>query len=74
MIWERIQANWAQYKPALREQWDRLGNDEVESVDGRRERLIALLMQHYGLTADQAEHNLHRWERHITGNWFERSV
>ena len=74
MIWERIQNNWASYKVAAGQHWDRLGNDDLEQVAGVRERLGGGVARGYGIPLDHAEQHVKGWENDVTQNWFERSV
>jgi uncharacterized protein YjbJ (UPF0337 family) len=55
MNWNRIEGNWRQMMGSAREKWGELTDDELQQVDGNRERLAGLLQERYGIAQDEAE-------------------
>jgi uncharacterized protein YjbJ (UPF0337 family) len=42
----------------FKERWERLTDDDLEAVDGRADRLVALLRERYGYPRQRAERDL----------------
>jgi uncharacterized protein YjbJ (UPF0337 family) len=63
MYWDRIEVNWKQFKGRAKEQWSMLGEEELERVQGKRDRLSAQIQEAYGVSHDEAEKRLSEWQR-----------
>ena len=44
-------------------EWSMLGDDQLEKVQGKRDRLSAQIQEAYGVTHDEAEKQLSEWQR-----------
>jgi len=55
--------NWKQFKGRAKEQWSMLGEEELERVQGKRDRLSAQIQEAYGVSHDEAEKRLSEWQR-----------
>ena len=55
MNWNVIESNWKQFIDLVKEQWSQLGDDQVREVAGRRDRLLAAIVESYGVSRDEAE-------------------
>lgn len=49
-----IAGQWKQLKGRAREKWGELTDDDLDKIDGRRERLVGVLQERYGKTEQQA--------------------
>jgi uncharacterized protein YjbJ (UPF0337 family) len=63
MNWDRIEGNWKQFKGQVKEQWGRFTDDELDVVAGKRDQFLGKLQEKYGITKDEAERQLHDFER-----------
>jgi uncharacterized protein YjbJ (UPF0337 family) len=54
MNWDQIKGDWYQLSRRLKEKWNRLTEDDLTMIAGRRERLEMLLQKHYGYDKEQA--------------------
>jgi uncharacterized protein YjbJ (UPF0337 family) len=61
MNWDQIQGNWMQVKGRLRERWGKLTDQDLESIGGKKDRLLGALKERYGLEAEKASHEVERW-------------
>ena len=57
-----MKGKWNEMKGKLKEHWGKLTDDELDKVDGQRDRLLGLIQQHYGKAKDDADKELTRWE------------
>ncbi len=62
MNWDRVEGNWRHLKGKFREQWSMLTDNQLETIAGKRERLIVALQQCYGLSKDEVERRVNAWE------------
>jgi uncharacterized protein YjbJ (UPF0337 family) len=47
-VWNKVEGNWKQFKGLLKEKWNQLTDDEIEAMEGRRERIIGKIQERYG--------------------------
>ncbi len=64
MYWDRIEVNWKQFRGLVKEHWGMLGEEQLERVQGKRDRLSEQIQETYGVTRDEAEKQLSEWQRY----------
>jgi uncharacterized protein YjbJ (UPF0337 family) len=57
-----FEGKWKQMKGEVQKQWGKLTNDDMDVIDGQREKLIGKLQERYGHTKDAAEKEYSNWE------------
>jgi len=62
MNWDRIEGNWKKFSGKAREQWGKLTDDDLDVIEGRRETLSGRIQEIYGITQDEAERQIQRFE------------
>ena len=62
MIWERIRANWDQYKVKAKAQWSKLSEEQLHNLQGNRDHLASRIAQAYGLDKQEAEKQVASWQ------------
>jgi uncharacterized protein YjbJ (UPF0337 family) len=62
MNWNVIETNWSQFTDHIKEQWSELGDSDMESIAGRRERLVDQLARTYGISTADAEEQVRSFE------------
>jgi|TARA_R110000868_G_scaffold130557_2_gene340269 uncharacterized protein YjbJ (UPF0337 family) len=55
--------NWKQLKGEAQKKWGKLTNDDLDQLDGDREKLMGLLQESYGKSREQAEQDIKDWEK-----------
>jgi uncharacterized protein YjbJ (UPF0337 family) len=60
--WDRIEADWAQLKASAKRQWEKLSDDQLDSIAGKRERLSASVQATYGITKETTERQVSFWQ------------
>lgn len=50
-----FKGKWAQAKGNVKEWWGKLTNDDIEQVDGKYDKLVGKIQEHYGHSREQAE-------------------
>ncbi len=61
---DAVDGNWQQFKGAVHEQLGKLSADHLDAIAGERDRLVGKIQKFYGITRDQAEVHVKRYERH----------
>jgi uncharacterized protein YjbJ (UPF0337 family) len=56
-----FKGKWKQIKGEAQKQWGKLTNDDLDMIDGEREKLIGKLQERYGYAKDDAEKEYHEW-------------
>lgn len=64
-VWDQIAGRWKQVKGEARKQWADLTDDDLEYVNGEREKLIGKIQERYGTARQDAEMEVNNWlQRH----------
>ncbi len=61
--WDQIAGKWKQLMGEARLQWGKLTNDEWDQIAGNRDKLIGKIQEIYGITKEEAGHQVDAWER-----------
>jgi uncharacterized protein YjbJ (UPF0337 family) len=56
-----LNSNWKEIRAHAKQWWGELTEDDLDEVEGRRDRLIDLLQQRYGHTREEAEVDVERF-------------
>jgi len=62
MNWEQAKGQWTQMKGAVRKQWGKLTDDDLDVIQGERERLVGKIQERYGITKEKAEQQFNDWK------------
>ncbi len=62
MNWDRIEGNWKQYKGSAKQQWGKLTDDQLDVTSGKRDVLVGKIQEAYGISKDEAEKQMTKWQ------------
>lgn len=62
MNWDMVEGNWGQFKGKIKSQWGKLTDDQLDVINGKREQLAGKIQETYGITQDEAEKEIKRFE------------
>ena len=51
---------WKQMRGQAKEWWGKLTDDDLEQIDGKRDKLVGILQERYGYSREKAEEELKR--------------
>lgn len=62
MNWDTVEGNWKQFKGKVKAQWGNLTDDQLDVIAGKRIELAGKIQETYGITKDEAEKQIKRFE------------
>jgi uncharacterized protein YjbJ (UPF0337 family) len=63
MNWDHVARMWKRAKGKIQEKWDKLTDDDLKFVDGRRDRLEDRIQHRYGFSPDHVRKEVDDWVR-----------
>ena len=70
MNWDRVEGQWKQIKGKVVEQWGKLTDDDLDVISGKREQLAGRIQERYGVSRDEAEKQVDKWQSDWKKDWF----
>jgi uncharacterized protein YjbJ (UPF0337 family) len=61
MNWDIVKGKWKQMTGSAKSNWGELTDDDLQQVDGERERLVGKIQEKYGIARDKAEEQVDDW-------------
>ncbi len=58
-----IQGKWTQIKGDVKAKWGELTDDQLDQIEGNRDKLIGALQESYGKARDEVEKELEEFEK-----------
>jgi uncharacterized protein YjbJ (UPF0337 family) len=62
MKWEQIEGNWQHYRGVVKQRWRKLSDARLDATLGRREPLVALIREEYGIGQGESDDQLAAWQ------------
>lgn len=62
MNWDIVQGNWKQFSGRVKTQWGKLTDDQIDVIAGKRLNLAGKIQEAYGVSTDEAESQIKRFE------------
>ena len=63
MNWLQVADRWREAKTRIRRKWGKLTDDDLDLIDGRRDRLERKILQLYGFAPDHVRKEIDDWVR-----------
>lgn len=60
--WEQIESNWGRFSKIIQLHWSKITERQLDSVAGKRERLVEAIQAAYRMSQGNAERQLANWE------------
>lgn len=61
--WNRIEGNWTQFVATAKAKWDKLSDEQLQAIAGRRESLAGSIEEAYGITREASQRQIDQWHR-----------
>lgn len=62
MNWDQIAGKWKQFKGDARTRWGKLTDDDLDVIEGNREKLVGKVQEKYGVVKEEAERQVHEFQ------------
>ncbi len=62
MSWERIAGDWSRFREIIKLHWPKITDRQLDSVAGRRDRLVETIQAAYRVSQGNAERQLDDWQ------------
>ncbi len=60
---DELQGKWLQIRGAVKTEWGKLTNDDLDQVNGNLERLVGLVQERYGYARERAAKEVEEFRR-----------
>ena len=61
MDWNRVEGNWKQTKGKIKEKWGQLTDDDLTTINGKRDQLEGKIQERYGLAKGMVRKDVDDW-------------
>jgi len=58
---DQLEGKWKQLKGSVKQQWGKLTDDDLKSIDGKKDVLIGKLQERYGYAKEDAQAKCDQW-------------
>lgn len=58
-----LKGEWKQIKGSVKQKWGELTDDDLDQVEGSRDKLVGRIQERYGHAQDYAEREVDDWRR-----------
>lgn len=62
MNWNYVETNWDELKVKVKLYWEKISDQQLDAVAGKRDRLCKVIQRVYDLSPQQAEEQLTEWQ------------
>lgn len=63
MNWDIFEGNWKQFKGKVKARWGSLSDDHLDMIAGKRMVLSGKIQEAYGITKEEAEQQIRKFEQ-----------
>ena len=63
MNWSSIEQNWKQVRLNVKAKWEKLSDEDLDAINGRRERLEKKIQTRYGFAPEYISEEVDNWLR-----------
>jgi uncharacterized protein YjbJ (UPF0337 family) len=67
-----LQGNWKQFRGEVKRKWGQLTDDDLDKIEGQREKLVGKVQERYGKARDQAMKEVDAFLDEVSRRSFER--
>lgn len=62
MDWKHVEAQWKQLQDSAKSKWAKLTDEDLEFISGKRDFLVLMIQERYGIAIDEAERQVNEWK------------
>lgn len=61
MNWDQIEGKWKQLHGSARERWGKFTDDDIQTLNGKKDCLVGKIQERYGIAKEEAEKQADNW-------------
>lgn len=65
MNWDQISGKWKQFTGKAKAEWGKLTDDDLDVIEGNREKLVGKIQERYGIAREEAEKQVSTWSNRV---------
>ena len=65
MDWNEIEGNWKQFSGSIKEKWGKLTDDDLTTIQGKKDQLVGKIQAHYGHDKNAAEKDINDFIKNL---------
>jgi len=55
---DQIEGNWKQFSGKVKEKWGKLTDDDLTRIAGKKDQLVGIIQERYGIKKEEAQKEL----------------
>jgi uncharacterized protein YjbJ (UPF0337 family) len=55
---DQIEGNWKQFSGKVKEKWGKLTDDDLTRIAGKKDQLVGMIQERYGIKKEEAQKEL----------------
>lgn len=63
MNWDIVEGKWKQFAGNLKDTWGKFTDSDITQLSGKRDHLVGLVQERYGVLKDDAERQVDAWTK-----------
>ena len=60
---DQIEGNWKQFRGKVKEKWGKLTDDDLTRIAGKKDQLVGMIQERYGIAREEAQEELDEFYR-----------
>ena len=60
---DQMAGKWKQMKGSVKTEWGKLTDDDLDVINGQKEKLVGRIQERYGIAKDEAQRQVDDWSR-----------
>jgi len=61
MNWDSMEGKWKQMKGSVKERFGKLTDDDLQMIEGNRDKFVGRLQERYGYAKEEAQKRADEW-------------
>ena len=61
MNWDQVKGQWKQMTGSVKSEWGHLTDDDMQTIEGDRDRLEGRIQERYGIAKEDAKRQVDDW-------------
>ena len=61
MNWDQVEGKWKQFTGSAKERWGKFTDDDMQTLNGKKDNLVGKIQERYGIAREEAEKQAEAW-------------